>query len=92
METDKKFNLNRARILREIKDNQPVAIHQLVEKLKPLPRSTIVYNLDQLKLRGLISYKKKKELGSPVYIEATDKAQPLLKTELKVLELLGFKK
>lgn len=90
MEKEKEFNLNRAMVLRIIKDNEPIAIHQLEDKLKnKIPRSTIVYNIGQLKLRGLIVEEKRKTLGSPVYLQTTNKAEYILKIELKILKLLN---
>ena len=92
------FSLNRARVLRMIKDKEPITIHELA-RLIGLPRSTLIHHLEQLKKKKLIKEKNSKEIkdtkeiGSPVYL-TTNNANPLLNPTLKAFDSIidAFKK
>lgn len=97
VEKEKGISLNRALVLTSIDKNEPIAIHELQEKLK-IPRTTLIHHLEQLKKRGLIiektskDIKDKKEIGSPVYL-TTNKAnpiyEPLLLASGAIIDFLG---
>ncbi len=85
-DNDIRWSLTRARILRAIKDNEGkegIPIHKLV-KITKIPRSTLLFNLNQLEERKLIKSEQRKELGSPIYL-TTNKAHPLLNSTLEFL-------
>jgi len=81
------FSIMRARILQEIKKNEPINIIQLTKKLKTSGGTSIYRYLRELEKRGLIkTYKEEKKRGQPTLLITTEKAKPLLEGELKALD------
>lgn len=89
MERQDGWNITRAKILRVVKDNEPISIKDLQFKTK-IPRTTLYHHLTQLKKRKLLTEKTDKEakgkyeVGHPVYI-TTNKANPLTEKTLDLM-------
>jgi len=74
------WSFKRAQILRTIKDNEPINITSLCEKVNISKGNTIYRYLKELEFRGLISTKKEKGTrGEPTLLMTTKKAKALPK-------------